>query len=224
VGRIGSEVKGVEPSRYIVVEGVLGVGKTSLCEVLAKALNARLVLEAAAENPFLGKFYQDMRGYAFQTQIFFLLNRYRQQQEIAQGDLFRRNLVCDYLFAKDRIFAYLTLEENELNLYERLNGLLQDQVLKPDLVIYLQASTDVLLQRLARRGRAFEKSLPKDYLERLNQAYNYFFFHYQDTPLLVVNTNEIDFVHNPADLQDLLAYIQTMGKGTQYYHPRGNPK
>jgi deoxyguanosine kinase len=214
----------MEPSRYIVVEGVLGVGKTSLCEQLAKALNARLVLEAAEENPFLSKFYQDMRGYAFQTQIFFLLNRYRQQMEIAQGDLFRRNLVCDYLFAKDRIFAYLTLDENELNLYERLCGLLRDQVLKPDLVIYLQASTEVLLSRLGKRGRAYEKGLGRDYLERLNQAYNYYFFHYQETPLLVINTNEIDFVHRPEDLQDLLAYIQTMGKGTQYYHPRGGGK
>lgn len=214
----------MEPSRYIVVEGVLGVGKTSLCEQLAKALNARLVLEAVEDNPFLTKFYQDMRGYAFQTQIFFLLNRYRQQMEIAQGDLFRRNLVCDYLFAKDRIFAYLTLDENELNLYERLCGLLRDQVLKPDLVIYLQASSEVLLQRLGRRGRSYEKGLGRDYLERLNQAYNYFFFHYQETPLLVINTNEIDFVHQPEDLQDLLAYIQTMGKGTQYYHPRGAAK
>jgi len=212
----------VESSRYIVVEGVLGVGKTSLCEQMAKELNARLVLEAAEENPFLAKFYQDMRGYAFQAQIFFLLNRYRQQLEITQGDLFRRNMVCDYHFAKDRIFAYLTLDENELNLYERLCSLLRDQILKPDLVIYLQASTDVLLQRLARRGRSFEKGISKEYLEKLNQAYNYYFFHYQETPLLVVNTNEIDFVRNPQDLQDLIAYIRTMGKGTQYYHPRGN--
>lgn len=212
----------MEASRYIVVEGVLGVGKTSLSEQLAKEFNARLVLEAADENPFLAKFYQDMRGYAFQTQIFFLLSRYRQQMEIAQGDLFRRSLVCDYLFAKDRIFAYLTLDENELNLYERLCSLLRDQVLKPDLVIYLQASTDMLLQRLARRGRPYEKNINREYLEKLNQAYNYYFFHYQETPLLVVNTNEIDFVHSAQDLQDLLAYIRTMGKGTQYYHPRGN--
>ncbi len=212
----------MEGNRYIVVEGVLGVGKTSLCEQLAKALNARLVLEDAEGNPFLKKFYQDARGYAFQTQIFFLLNRYRQQMELAQGDLFRRSLVCDYLFAKDRIFAYLTLDENELNLYERLCSLLQDQVLKPDLVIYLQASTEVVQQRLARRGRAFEKNLGRDYLERLNQAYNYYFFHYQETPLLVVNTNDIDFVHSPEDLQDLLRYIQHMGKGTQYYTPSGN--
>jgi deoxyguanosine kinase len=212
----------VDTGRYIVVEGVLGVGKSSLCEQLAKALNARLVLEAAEENPFLSKFYQDMRGTAFQVQIFFLLNRYRQQLELAQGDLFRQSLVSDYLFAKDRIFAYLTLDENELNLYERMCSLLRDQIMKPDLVIYLQASTDVLLQRLGRRGRAYEKTITRDYLERLNQAYNYFFFHYQETPLLVVNTNEIDFVRNQQDLQDLLAYIRTMGKGTQYYHPRGS--
>ena len=215
------EVTRVDGSRYIVVEGVLGVGKTSLCEEMAKALNARLILEATEENPFLPKFYQDPRGYAFQTQIFFLLNRYRQQQEIAQGDLFRRNQVCDYLFSKDRIFAYLNLDENELTLYERLCGLLNEQVLKPDLVIYLQASTDVLQQRLAHRGRAYEKALGRDYLERVNQAYNHFFFHYQDTPLLVVNTNDIDFVRSKDDLQDLLQYVAGMGKGTQYYNPYG---
>jgi len=211
----------VEGNRYIVVEGVLGAGKTTLCQSLAKEFAARQVLEATDENPFLDKFYQDMRGYAFQTQIFFLLNRYRQQQALAQGDLFQRNLVSDYLFAKDRIFAYLTLDENELNLYERLCGLLRDHVLKPDLVIYLQASTDVLLQRLAQRGRPFEKTINRDYLDRLNQAYNYYFFHYQETPLLVVNTNDIDFVKNRQDLTDLIKQIRSMGKGTQYYNPAG---
>jgi deoxyadenosine/deoxycytidine kinase len=211
----------VEGNRYIVIEGVLGVGKTSLGERLAKELGARLVLEASDENPFLEKFYQDMRSYAFQAQIFFLLNRYRQQQELAQGDLFQRNLICDYLFAKDRIFAYLTLQENELNLYERLCGFLRDKVLKPDLVIYLQASTDILLQRLSARGRSFEKGMDHEYIERLNQAYNYYFFHYQETPLLVVNTNDIDFVKSRQDLQDLVKHIQSMGKGTQYYNPAG---
>lgn len=211
----------MEGNRYIVVEGVLGVGKTSLCERLAKEFGARLVLEATDENPFLEKFYEDRRGYAFQAQIFFLLNRYRQQQKIAQGDLFHRNLVCDYHFAKDRIFAYLNLEENELNLYERLCGMLAEKIMKPDLVIYLQASTEVLMQRLAQRGRKFEKSIDLDYVERLNQAYNYYFFHYQETPLLVVNTNDIDFVNNQEDLNDLVKQIRTMGKGTQYYTPAG---
>jgi deoxyguanosine kinase len=209
----------MDAGRYIVIEGVLGVGKTSLAERLAKALNARLLQEHPEENPFLDKFYQQPRTYAFQTQIFFLLNRYRQQQEIAQGDLFHRNQVCDYLFAKDRIFAYLNLDENELNLYERLIGLLSDQVQKPDLVIYLQASTEVLWQRLNKRARTYEKTLNLDYIERLNQAYNYFFFHYQESPLLVVNTNDIDFVERPADFDDLLSYVQNMHKGTQYYHP-----
>ena len=211
----------MEGNRYIVMEGVLGVGKSSLGELLAKELGARLVLEASDENPFLEKFYQNTRNYAFPAQIFFLLNRYRQQQELAQGDLFQRNLICDYLFAKDRIFAYLTLQENELNLYERLCGFLQDEILKPDLVIYLQASTDILLQRLSTRGRAFEKGMDRDYIERLNQAYNYYFFHYQETPLLVVNTNDIDFVKSRQDLQDLIKHIQSMGKGTQYYNPAG---
>ena len=211
----------MEGNRYIVMEGVLGVGKSSLGELLAKELGARLVLEASDENPFLEKFYQNTRNYAFPAQIFFLLNRYRQQQELAQGDLFQRNLICDYLFAKDRIFAYLTLQENELNLYERLCGVLQDKILKPDLVIYLQASTDILLQRLSARGRSFEKGMNRDYIERLNQAYNYYFFHYQETPLLVVNTNDLDFVKNRQDLQDLIKHIQRMGKGTQYYNPAG---
>ncbi|MCK5243029.1 deoxynucleoside kinase [bacterium] len=211
----------MEANRYIVVEGVLGVGKTSLCENLVKELNARLVLEAAEENPFLEKFYRDMRGYAFQTQIFFLLNRYRQQHELAQGDLFKRNIICDYLFTKDRIFAYLTLDENELNLYERLCAMLHEKFLKPDLVIYLQGSTDVLLQRLTARGRNFEKGIDREYLERVNQAYNHYFFHYQETPLLVVNTNEIDFVNSREDLDDLAKQIRSMGKGTQYYNPLG---
>jgi deoxyguanosine kinase len=211
----------MEMNRYIVVEGVLGVGKTSLCESLGKELGARLVLEETEENPFLPKFYQDMRGYAFQTQIFFLLNRYRQQQELAQGDLFQRNLICDYLFTKDRIFAYLTLDEHELSLYERLCGLLHAQFLKPDLVIYLQASTDVLVQRLSLRARSFEKGIDRQYLERLNQAYNHCFFHYQETPLLVVNTNDIDFVRSRQDFDDLVKQIKNMGKGTQYYNPMG---
>ncbi|MCD4814554.1 deoxynucleoside kinase [bacterium] len=211
----------MEGNRYIVIEGVLGVGKTSLCESVSKELEARLVLEAAEENPFLEKYYQDMRGYAFQTQIFFLLNRYRQQHDLAQGDLFQRNIVCDYLFTKDRIFAYLTLDENEINLYERLCSMLHEKFLKPDLVIYLQASTDVLMQRLAQRGRPFEKGLGREYLERLNQAYNHYFFHYQETPLLVVNTNDIDFVKSRQDLNDLVKQIRTMGKGTQYYNPAG---
>ncbi len=211
----------MDTNRHIVVEGVLGVGKTSLCECLAKEFGARLVLEASDENPFLEKFYHDQRTYAFQTQIFFLLNRYRQQQAIAQGDLFHRNLICDYLFAKDRIFAYLNLDENELNLYERLCSLLSETVMKPDLVIYLQASTETLMQRLHQRGRKYEKVLEPAYIERLNQAYNYYFFHYQETPLLVVNTNDIDFVHSRQDLNDLIAHIKAMGKGTQYYTPAG---
>jgi len=206
-------------NRYIVIEGVLGVGKTTLCEFLAKELKARLILEALDANPFLDKFYKDIRSYAFQTQIFFLLNRYRQQQEIAQGDLFKRNLVCDYLFAKDKIFAYLNLEENELSLYERLGSLLQDNILKPDLVIYLQAATEVLHKRILARGRSYEKNMDLQYLERVNQAYNYYFFHYQDTPLLVVNTNDIDFVKNPEDMRLLVDQIHNMDKGTHYYTP-----
>jgi len=181
--------------RYIVVEGPIGVGKTSLAEMLAERLQARKLLEGPEENPFISHFYTDMRRYAFQTQLYFLLNRFRQQQELVQFDLFKQSLVSDYLFAKDKIFAYLTLDDNELALYERLHPLLEMRVQRPDLVLYLQASTEVLMRRIQMRARAYERDLDRTYLEDVNAAYNHFFFHYSVTPLLVVNTNDIDFVN-----------------------------
>lgn len=205
--------------KYIALEGPIGVGKTSLAEILSRKLQARLVLERVEENPFLAEFYQDVRGRAFQTQIFFLLSRYRQQQEIRQPDLFQKGLVTDYLFVKDRIFANLTLDDHELKLYEQIHQILGAQVLKPDLVVYLQASTDVLLRRIEMRGRKFEKSITREYLEELNRAYNHYFFHYRETPLLVVNTSGIDFVHRDADLDDLLVHLDKAEKGTLYYQP-----
>ena len=205
--------------KYIAIEGPIGVGKTSLADILAKKLNSRLVLEGAEDNPFITDFYKDVQKHAFQTQMFFLLSRYRQQQELAQSDLFQQGIVSDYIFAKDRIFANLTLDDNELKLYEQIHSILGGRVLKPDFIIYLQASTDVLLKRINQRGRKFESQITADYLAELNQAYNYYFFHYQETPLMVVNTSEIDFVHRDADLDDLLSHMSKVTKGTVYYQP-----
>ena len=208
--------------RYIVVEGPIGVGKTSLAEMLAERLQARKLLEGPEENPFISHFYTDMRRYAFQTQLYFLLNRFRQQQELVQFDLFKQSLVSDYLFAKDKIFAYLTLDDNELALYERLHPLLEMRVQKPDLVLYLQASTEVLMRRIQMRGRAYERELDRKYLEDVNAAYNHFFFHYSVTPLLVVNTNDIDFVKHKEDFEDLVKQVETVRAGTHYYVPLGS--
>ncbi len=203
-------------SRYIVVEGPLGVGKTTLVKLLAETFEAKTVLERAGENPFLEKFYQDRSKYAFQTQIFYLLTRYQQQQEILQGDLFRQNIICDYLFAKDRIFACLNLSEDEMVLYDWIYQLLDQRVVKPDLVIYLQAPVSVLTKRIRKRALWYEKNIEEEYLKKVSKAYNNFFFHYKDTPLLVVNTSSIDFVKREADLKNLLREIRNTDKGIRY--------
>ncbi len=205
--------------KYIAIEGPIGVGKTSLADILAKKLNSRLVLEGAEDNPFITDFYKDIQKHAFQTQMFFLLSRFKQQQDLAQSDLFQQGIVSDYFFAKDRIFANLTLDDNELKLYEQIHTILGGRILKPDFIIYLQASTEVLLKRIALRGRKFENQITAEYLAELNQAYNYYFFHYSGTPLMVVNTSEIDFVHRDADLDDLLNHLEKVTKGTVYYQP-----
>ncbi|MEK6691826.1 MAG: deoxynucleoside kinase [Nitrospirota bacterium] len=205
--------------RYIAIEGPIGVGKTSLAKLIAKEFDAQTILETSEENPFLSGFYADRKRMAFQTQIFFLLSRYRQQQELFQQDLFDKTTIIDYIFARDRIFAYLNLDDNELALYEQIYSLLHERIPKPDLVIYLSAATDTLTERIELRGRDFEKNISKDYVEELNQAFNRFFFHYSETSLLVINTSEIDFVKNPGDLKDLAKQIRTMKKGTQYYVP-----
>jgi len=206
-------------NRYIVVEGVIGAGKTSLARLLSERLSAKLVLEEVEENPFLKDFYRDRVRYGFQTQMHFLFSRYQQQRNLRQMELFNERMVADYLFQKDRIFAGLNLQERELALYERLVGWLELDVMKPDVVVYLQASPDTLMERIARRGRAFEKEMERDYIKQLNEAYNHFFFHYLDAPLLVVNTNQIDFVNNPADFHDLEQRILSHRLGTVYYTP-----
>lgn len=199
---------------FVAVEGVIGVGKTTLATLLAKKWGAHLKLEVVEENPFLAQFYADMRAYAFQTQLFFLLSRHRQQVDLKQYDLFMERVVSDYMFAKDRIFANITLDDNELALYTRLAELLERDVPKPDVVVYLQASVDVLMERVRKRGRRFERDMSREYLLALTEAYNHFFFHYKDTPLIVVNTNDIDFVENTADFEELAREIEEHDKGT----------
>ena len=206
-------------ARYIVVEGPIGVGKTSLTSLLAEKLGARLILEQAEDNPFLSDFYRDPVRYRFQIQVFFLLNRFGQQQELAQPDLFTSVTLSDYLFDKDRIFASLNLSDHELALYDQIYRLLEPKITKPDLVIFLQADADQLIRRIKQRGRTYEKDVDRDYIAAVNEAYNRFFFNYSDTPLLVINTSDIDFVHRMEDLDDLLKQIMLMKQGTQYYVP-----
>jgi len=205
--------------RYIVVEGPIGVGKTSLAKVLAKEFNARMILEKPEENPFLEQFYQERKKYAFQTQLFFLLNRFQEQKEIAQFDLFNQITVSDYLFAKDRIFASVTLDDHELAMYEQIYQLLHGSIPSPDLVIFLQAKPEVLLHRIRARNYLYEKEIDLGYLKTITEAYNYYFFHYDQSPLLIVDTSEIDFVKRKEDLSQLIREVKQMRKGTCYFVP-----
>jgi deoxyguanosine kinase len=207
--------------QYIVIEGPIGVGKTSLAKLLAKEFRARCVLELPEGNPFLSHFYQDRKKYAFQAQVFFLLTRFQQQQEISQLDLFNQVTLSDYLFDKDRIFALLNLDEHEFALYEKIFQLLGGRIPTPDLVIFLQAKPEVLLHRIKSRNITYEREIELDYLKRLTEAYNDYFFHYEQSPLLVVNTSEIDFVKRKEDLEQLLREIKQMKKGTCYFTPMG---
>ena len=211
-------------ARYIVIDGPIGVGKTSLATLLAPELNARIIFERAEENPFLTDFYQDPARFRFQTQIFFLMSRYAQQEEFSQHDLFNQVTISDYLFAKDRIFAYLNLSDHELSLYGQIYKMLETKIVRPDLVIFLQADTETILRRIKQRGRLFEKDVSRDYIEAVNDAYNHYFFRYSETPLLVINTSEIDFVHNPQDMDDLIRQILSMRQGTLYYVPKSRGK
>lgn len=187
--------------RYIAIEGVIGVGKTSLATALAKKMNARLVLEEVEENPFLANFYRDPKRFAFPTQIYFLLSRHKQQSTIAQADLFQAKIVSDYMFLKDRIFAYVNLTEPELTLYEKIFQVLKADIPNPGLVVYLQATPEILITRIRKRNRIFERELAYEYLAQLSDAYNSFFFHYNDAPLLIVNTENLDFANNPKDFE-----------------------
>ena len=204
---------------YIAIEGPIGVGKTSLANMMSKELGARLVLEAFEENPFLPDFYKDPERYAFQTQLFFLLQRYRQQQELRQVDMFQNLLITDYMFVKDRLFASLNLSEKEMHLYDTVANLLERNIIKPDMVIYLQADTDTLMKNIAQRGREMETEITYEYIDALSQVYTEYFFRYQDTPLVIINTNNIDFVHNEDDLKEVINYIRQPVSGTKFFNP-----
>jgi deoxyadenosine/deoxycytidine kinase len=210
----------MEP-KYLVVEGPIGVGKTSLVTLLAEQLNGTPILEESENNPFLVRFYRDRRRWAFQTQMFFLLSRYRQQEEMAQHELFSNVTITDVFLPKDRIYASLNLTPDELVLYDQVYGLLRSRLPKPDLVIYLHAETDALMRRVKQRGREYEQDMTWEYLDELSRAYNEFFFSYTDTPLLVIQTTDIDFVNNAGDLSDLIRQIRQMKGGVQYYVPAG---
>jgi len=205
---------------YIAVEGPIGVGKTAVVERLAERLEAATVLEEWASNPFLRSFYDGRAGAAFQAEVFFLLARHRQQQDLLQRSLFTQATISDYVLEKSKLFAYLNLEDSELLIFEKLYTLLAEGVRRPDLVVYLQAPSEVLLKRIRARGRDEERGISEEYLAELNRAYNHYFFHYSQTPLLVVNTADADFQKRAEDLDDLVKQVNGMGKGTRYYVPQ----
>ena len=204
---------------YVAIEGTIGVGKTSLANLLSEKLGAKLVLESFEGNPFLSDFYDDPERHAFQTQLWFLLQRYQQQQELRQIDMFQNLVITDYMFVKDRLFASLNLSEKEMSLYDTVANMMEKNVIHPDLVIFLQADTDTLMKNISRRGREFEKNLSEDYLDALNQVYTEYFFRYQETPLVIINTSNIDFVHNDNDLKEVINYIRQPISGTKFYNP-----
>jgi len=205
---------------YFVVEGVIGVGKTSLAKLLHERLGGRLILEESEKNPYLEDFYRDPESFNFQVQLYFLLNRYRQLVNIPQRDFFHDYLIVDYIFQKDKIFANLNLDDRDLRLYNRVVKLLEKELTKPDLVIYLQSDTNSLMSNIKKRKKSFEKNISRDYIKRLNEAYNQFFFKYSESPLLIINTQEIDFVNNKDDLDDLISRILNPPSGVKFYVPR----
>jgi deoxyadenosine/deoxycytidine kinase len=207
---------------HIAVEGAIGVGKTTVVDRLASLLEAKKVIEDWSSNPFLRPFYDSRPGAAFQAELFFLLSRYRQQQELVQRQLFTQATLVDYVFERSRLFAYLNLDDSELLIFDKLYSLLSESVPRPDLIVYLQAPTEVLMRRVKARGRPEESQLSEEYLAEVNRAYNHYFFHYTATPLLVVNTEDVDFARSEDDVSDLLKQIRAMGKGTQYYVPRAH--
>ncbi|HCA41837.1 MAG TPA: deoxynucleoside kinase [Bacteroidetes bacterium] len=209
--------------KYIAIEGVIGAGKTSLAKKLAAKLNAKLILEDFDDNPFLERFYNNPQRYAFHTQMYFLLSRYRQLAELRQPDLFHEYIVADYIFEKDKIFAYLNLQDDELKLYEKIATLIEKNIVIPDLIIYLQSSVDRLMFNIKHRDRDIEKEIKEDYIRDLNEGYNYFFFRFKSTRVLVVNSTEIDFVNNEKDFNELVEQIMKPGHShMEYYDPAIN--
>ena len=209
-----------ESIQYVVIEGVIGAGKTTLTRRLAEAFRGRVVLEQFEENPFLDRFYMDRARWAFQTQLSFLASRFRQQQTLTGRDLFHDVVFADYSFDKDRIFGRLNLDGDELNLYETMYNIMAPTVPVPDLVVYLQSTTERLMQNIGKRGRPYEANMDPDYIESLNRAYNQYFFHYTKSPLLIVNATNIDFVKHSEDLDELIRQIAGhTHPGTTYFNP-----
>jgi len=205
--------------QYIVVEGPIGVGKTTLARRLAESFGSDLLLEGAEENPFLERFYQDPRSAALQTQLFFLFQRAQQLKALRQGDMFQPVRVADYIMEKDRLFAALTLDEEEFKLYEQVYAHVTLDAPHPDLVVYLQAPVEVLRRRIGERGRGYEKNMDADYLQRLSESYMQFFHNYNQAPLLIVNAADIDFAHNQHDYDLLLEQVRKIRSGRHYFNP-----
>ncbi|MDZ4713598.1 MAG: deoxynucleoside kinase [bacterium] len=206
--------------KYIAIEGVIGVGKTTLAKKLSDRLNAKLILENFEDNPFLEKFYNDPVSYAFHTQMYFLMSRYKQLQEIKQIDLFHEYYVSDYIFEKDKIFAYLNLQDDELKLYEKIVSLIERSIVVPDLIIYLQSTVQRLMQNIRHRDRDIEKEMKEDYIKDLNEGYNYFFFRYKATKVMIVNSADIDFVNSEKDFENLISEIlKPEHSAIEYYNP-----
>jgi len=220
LGHPSQPIRLLNDLRFIIIEGVIGVGKTTLARLMAQRFNGQLVLEEFEQNMFLERFYQDQRRWAFQTQLGFLASRFQQQKALLIRDLFHQVTIADYSFDKDRIFAYLNLEGDELQLYETLYTLMELNTPTPDLVVYLQSTTERLLQNIRQRSRPFEIHITPDYLESLNEAYTHHFFRYTKSPLLIINTARIDFVKNPDEFEELVWQIATVRHhGTTYFNP-----
>jgi len=203
----------------ISIEGTIGVGKTSLAKMISNKLDAKLILEKFEENPFLKDFYGNQDRYAFQTQLFFLLSRYSQHQDLRQVDIFSKILISDYMFIKDRLFASLNLNDREMVLYDNIAKILEKEIVYPDLAIFLQSDTDKLMSNIKKRGRDFEESIDWKYIDSLNQVYNEYFFRYDKGPLLIINTNDIDFVNNKDDFDGIMNFLNEPIKGRKYYNP-----
>ena len=203
----------------ISIEGTIGAGKTSLANMISANLKAKLILEKFEENPFLKDFYGNQDRYAFQTQLFFLLSRYSQHQDLKQVDIFSKILVSDYMFIKDRLFAALNLNDREMVLYDNIAKILEKDIVYPDLAIFLQADTDKLMSNIKKRGRQYEQDIDWNYIDSLNQVYNEYFFRYDKGPLLIINTNDIDFVNNRDDFKGIMSFLNEPIKGRKYYNP-----
>lgn len=203
--------------KYVAVDGPIGVGKTTFCRILADRIGGHLILEEAAKNPFLPSFYSDRKRHALQTQFFFLLSRYAQQRELLEYDLFMKKVVADYTFEKDLLFASVNLSDEELALYKQVSALLEKNLPKPDLVVFLTASLDVLIERIRRRDIPYEREIDEEYLRAVSDAYNHHFFHYNRTPLLVIKTDRLDFVENSEHLDEIFNQIAEMRQGTRYF-------